>query len=217
MVLYKKNQRETLDNQLFENPTSEYRGAPFWAWNCKLEKEMLKKQIGYFKEMGFGGFHMHSRTGMATPYLSEEYMDMVRFCVEEARAEDMLAWGYDEDRWPSGFGGGFVTKDKKNRSRELLWTREEREGFLPERPKGRSGDSYLIGCFDIVRSADGCLNSYKQIALQEEAEGEKWFAYLRVAGDQSWFNNEAYVDTLYKPAIEQFCQVTHEKYKEKVG
>lgn len=217
MVLYKKNQREMLDNQLFENPTSEYRGAPFWAWNCKLKKETLKKQIGYFKEMGFGGFHMHSRTGMATPYLSEEYMDMVRFCVEEAGAEDMLAWGYDEDRWPSGFGGGLVTKNKKNRSRELLWTKEEREGFLPERPESRSGESYLIGCFDIVRQADGCLASYEQIDPKAEAEGEKWFAYLRVAGDQSWFNNEAYVDTLYKPAIEQFCQVTHEKYKEKVG
>lgn len=216
-MLYKKNESEMLDKQLFENPTSEYRGAPFWAWNCKLEKETLKKQIGYFKEMGFGGFHMHSRTGMATPYLSEEYMDMVRFCVEEAKQQDMLAWGYDEDRWPSGFGGGFVTKDKKNRSRELLWTKEEREGFLPERPEGRSAESYLIGCFDIVLSADGTLSSYEQIAPEAEAKGEKWFAYLRVAGDQSWFNHEAYVDTLYKPAIEQFCQVTHEKYKEKAG
>lgn len=217
MVLYKKNQEKTLDNQLFENPTSEYRGAPFWAWNCKLEKETLKKQIGYFKEMGFGGFHMHSRTGMATPYLGEEYMDMVRFCVEEAKAQDMMAWGYDEDRWPSGFGGGFVTKDKRNRSRELLWTKEKREGFLPGRPNGRAEEGYLIGCYDIVRRADGCLDSYKEIKAEAEAQGEKWYAYLRVAGDQSWFNNEAYVDTLYKPAIEQFCQVTHEKYKEKVG
>lgn len=216
-MLYKKNQRETLDSELFKNPTAEYRGAPFWAWNCKLEKKTLKKQIGYFKEMGFGGFHTHSRTGLATPYLSEEYMDMVRFCVEEAQAQDMLAWGYDEDRWPSGFGGGFVTKDKKNRSRELLWTREEREGFLPERPEGRSGEGYLIACFDISLSADGTLASYEQIAPEAEAKGDKWFAYLRIAGDQRWFNNEAYVDTLYKPAIERFCQVTHEKYKEKVG
>ena len=27
------------DKKLFENPTSEYRGTPFWAWNCKLNKE----------------------------------------------------------------------------------------------------------------------------------------------------------------------------------
>ena len=170
-MLYKKNQRETLDNALFRNPTSEYRGAPFWAWNCKLEKDTLKKQIGYFQEMGFGGFHMHSRTGMATPYLSDEYMDMVRFCVEEAGEKKMLAWGYDEDRWPSGFGGGFVTKDKKNRSRELLWTREEREGFLQERPSERSGEGYLIGCFDIVLSPEGTLASYERIAPEAAAKG----------------------------------------------
>ncbi len=216
-MLYKKNQSLKLEKELFENPTAEYRGAPFWAWNCKLEKGLMKRQIGYFKEMGFGGFHMHSRTGMATPYLGEEFMDMVKFCVEEAKAQDMMAWGYDEDRWPSGFGGGFVTKEPKNRSRELLWTKVEREGFLPKRPEGRSGESYLIGCFDVQRGADGTLAEYRRIGAEDEAKGEKWFAYLRIAGDQSWFNNQAYVDTLYKPAIEQFCQVTHEKYKEKVG
>lgn len=216
-MLYKKNSRKQLETKLFENPTSEYRGAPFWAWNTKLEKETLRKQIGYFQDMGFGGFHMHSRTGMATPYLSDEFMDMVRFCAKEAESRDMLSWGYDEDRWPSGFGGGFVTKDKKNRSRELLWTKEEREGFLPKRPEGRSADSYLIACFDIVLDENGTLESYDRISPKAEAKGEKWYAYLRIAGDQSWFNNEAYVDTLYKPAIEQFCQVTHEKYKEKVG
>lgn len=216
-VLYKKNQTPKLETALFENPTSEYRAAPFWAWNCKLEEGLLKRQIGYFKEMGFGGFHMHSRTGMATPYLGEEFMDMVKLCVETAKEQDMLAWGYDEDRWPSGFGGGFVTKDKKNRARDLIWSKQEREGFLPKRPEGRSGESYIIGCFDVRLHEDGTLAEYKQIAPEQVAEGEKWFAYLRVSDDQSWFNNQAYVDTLYKPAIEQFCQVTHEKYKEKVG
>lgn len=32
-MLYPKNQRKTLSRELFKNPTSEYRGAPFWAWN----------------------------------------------------------------------------------------------------------------------------------------------------------------------------------------
>jgi len=86
-MLYQKNLSKTLDESLFQNPTSEYRGTPFWAWNCKLNKELLEKQIGYFKEMGLGGFHMHSRTGMATEYLSDEFMDAVRTCVEKAKKE----------------------------------------------------------------------------------------------------------------------------------
>ena len=38
-MLYKKNGTARLDKELFKNPTAEYRGTPFWAWNCKLERE----------------------------------------------------------------------------------------------------------------------------------------------------------------------------------
>jgi hypothetical protein len=44
--------------ELFQNPTSEYRGCPFWAWNTKLKKDQLLRQIDHFKEMGLGGFHV---------------------------------------------------------------------------------------------------------------------------------------------------------------
>ena len=77
-MLYKKNIDKKLSKELFKNPTSEYRAAPFWAWNSKLEKDMLCRQIEDFKKMGFGGFHMHSRTGLETEYLSDKFMDMVK-------------------------------------------------------------------------------------------------------------------------------------------
>ena len=86
-MLYKKSTEKVLDEKLFKNPTSEYRGTPFWAWNSKLEKDVLERQIEYLKEMGFGGFHMHSRQGMATKYLSKEFMDLVKACVEKAKKE----------------------------------------------------------------------------------------------------------------------------------
>ena len=65
-MLYPKNQSESLSDSLFKNPTSEYRGTPFWSWNCRLDKELLARQIACLQNMGFGGFHMHSRTGMAS-------------------------------------------------------------------------------------------------------------------------------------------------------
>ena len=76
-MLYKKSKEKQLSKELFENPTSEYRGAPFWAWNCELKKEELLWQIEQLKAMGLGGFHMHSRDGMATPYLSDEFMELI--------------------------------------------------------------------------------------------------------------------------------------------
>ena len=97
-MLYKQNSAPALSDALFASPGAEYRGAPFWAWNTHLDREELMRQIDIFREMGIGGFHMHSRSGMATPYLSDEFMALVSACADKAKRENMLCWLYDEDR-----------------------------------------------------------------------------------------------------------------------
>lgn len=82
---------EAFSKALFKNPTSEYRGCPLWAWNTKLEKDQLMRQIDNFADMGMGGFHMHVRTGLDTEYLGSEFMDIVKSCVEYAESKNMLA------------------------------------------------------------------------------------------------------------------------------
>ncbi len=223
-MLYKKNSHKQLDNELFKYPTSEYRGTPFWAWNCKLQKDELHRQIDIFKEMGLGGFHMHVRTGMATPYLSDEYMDTVKSCVEKAKSENMLAWLYDEDRWPSGAAGGLVTKNPEYRSRYLLFTNksyeEDKNTYVKTDCRcagGRNRNGELIGVYDVKLDDEGFLDSYKRIAENDACDGDKWYAYVEVCSSSSWFNNQTYIDTLNKKAIEKFIEVTHERYKETVG
>lgn len=115
--------REAFSEALFASPTAEYRGTPLWAWNTKLDLDQLLCQIDHLEEMGLGGFHMHSRVGLDTEYLGEEFMDIVKKCVERAKEKGMFAWLYDEDRWPSGSAGGMVTKDEDQfRSRHMLIT-----------------------------------------------------------------------------------------------
>ena len=79
---------EKMTPELFKNPPAVYRGTPFWAWNGELNEEELVRQIDMFQKMGLGGFHMHSRTGLSRKYLSEEYMDLVRLCCDEAEKRD---------------------------------------------------------------------------------------------------------------------------------
>ena len=43
-MLYPKNKDRELSPELYAAPTSEYRGAPFWSWNCRLEKDELMRQ-----------------------------------------------------------------------------------------------------------------------------------------------------------------------------
>ncbi|MCI8387713.1 MAG: hypothetical protein HFE63_04530 [Clostridiales bacterium] len=217
-MLYKKNQSPTLDTALFENPTEEYRGAPFWSWNCKVTPDLIKRQIGYLKEMGFGGYHIHSRTGMDVPYLSEEFMSLIKVCAEEAKRTHTLAWLYDEDRWPSGAAGGLVTRTKKYRQRYLRITLYDMVADL--KPKAEAvelGEAYFFHAYDVVLNDAGELESYRMIAPDEEAKGTKWFTYCQTTGEAGWYNNQTYVDTLSKDAIDKFIETTHEKYKATVG
>ena len=158
-MLYKRNKEKQLDIELFKNPTSEYRGTPFWAWNTELDKEELLWQIEQLKSMGFGGFHMHSRSGMATKYLSDEFMDLVKACNEKAKKEKMLAWLYDEDRWPSGAAGGYVTKNPKHRRKNLLFTIKPKDDAVSKEEGIATGKPYFLAAYDIVLNTDGTLKS----------------------------------------------------------
>lgn len=225
-MLYKKNGEKKLSKELFQNPTSEYRATPFWAWNCKLEQDELEWQLEVFKKMGLGGAHMHVRTGMATEYLSDEHMNLIRACVDKAKNEEMLAWLYDEDRWPSGPAGGIVTKDKKYRARYLLFTpypygSEEAE-VKPTRNSGsvvpgRTENGLLLACYDVHLDENGYLLDWRIIAEDEEAQYDKWYAYLEQMGEISWWNGQTYVNTLDKEAMDRFIEVTYESYNRTVA
>ena len=82
----------------FIEAKNENRGMPFWAWNGSLDEAILREEIRTMKKMGLGGFFMHARVGLATPYLSEEWFKLIGACVDEAEKQNMSAWIYDEDR-----------------------------------------------------------------------------------------------------------------------
>ena len=216
-MLYKKNKEAKIDKELFQNPTAEYRGTPFWSWNCKLDRDQLERQIEYLKEMGFGGFHIHSRTGMATEYLSDEFMSMVDVCVTKAENEDMLAWLYDEDRWPSGSAGGIVTKNPKYRQRKLLFTVTPLKNSVDFQSAAETGEPALLASFDVKLSNEGTIAEYRRIAFEQKAYGTKWYAYMVTRGAEDWFNGQSYLDTLDAEAVQEFIRVTYERYYEVEG
>ena len=222
-MLYPKSTEKELSPELFANPGSEYRCTPFWAWNCRLDPHELTRQIDILQQMGMGGFHMHSRSGMASPYLGEEFMDAVKACVEKARQNGMLAWLYDEDRWPSGAAGGYVTRDHAYRGRYLLFTtvpygKGIRNADIDSRAQGeRRENGRLLAMYDVCLAEDGSLASYRRIEDPAQAQSVCWYAYVEYLGDSPWYNNQAYLDTLSRAAVERFLQETHERYLEAVG
>lgn len=216
----------SLKEQQFQNPPAPYRGAPLWSWNKKLDKDEVLGQIENFKEMGFGGAHIHVRVGLDTEYLGEEYMDIVRDCVEQAKKQGLYIYLYDEDRWPSGYGGGMVTKNPQFRAWHLLFTpapyeekgETEERNFLACFSIGeRSGNGVLLGCYDVKLDENGILAGYRKIEKEDQAEGEKWYAYAETNPTHPWYNHQTYVDVLNEAATEFFLETTHEVYREAVG
>ncbi len=219
-MLYKRNQDFHLDDELFKNPTSEYRGAPFWSWNCELDRDGLLRQIDCLHKMGFGGFHMHSRTGMATPYLSKEFLDLVSDCVERARELGMRAWLYDEDRWPSGSCGGKVTRDRPElRQRTLTAELHAPNGALPRNKAVASGAPYTVAVFDVFLNDSGEMTEYRPADQNDKIPDGccRWYFNSYCQGFSEWYNNSAYIDTLDPDAARSFLKLTYDVYRNRLG
>ena len=92
----------------FKNIDKKYRPVPFWSWNEKLRAEESVRQTVLMDEVGIGGYFMHARGGLQTEYMGEEWFENVAACIDECNKRGMHAWAYDENGWPSGFGGGKV-------------------------------------------------------------------------------------------------------------
>lgn len=218
MKYFKHNETASIDNELFKAPTSEYRGAPFWAWNSSLDPDQLREQIDIFKEMGLGGFNMHVRQGLATPYLEKDFMDAVKACCEKAEKEEMYAWAYDEDRWPSGCVGGKLTADKRYRLRYLLMTAEpQTEDTLDTEKAKNEGAPYYLGAFDIKVDESGVMTSFRRLERGEKGENVRYFYCMTKNDGEPRFNYQTYADTMSKEAMDKFIEMTHEVYKKEVG
>lgn len=196
----------------FINPGNEYKGVPFWAWNGRLEKDELLWQIDVFKKMGMGGFFMHSRTGLNTEYLGKEWMNLINASADKAQKEGMIAWLYDEDRWPSGTAGGIVTQDPQYRAKFICFYSMPGDQFtwndsiVAAFACNLNGVSYT-DCSRILPTTPASFFTGKTVLKFVVEEMKK----------SDFYNGYTYLNTLKREATEKFIELTHEKYKEYCG
>lgn len=194
--------------QSFTHPGSAFRGKPFWSWNGRLDEHELRRQIRVMQRMGLGGFFMHARVGLATPYLSAEWFDAVRACVREAERHEMEAWLYDEDRWPSGAAGGLVTKNPKYRMQHAVIDIVTDPRDVPAHGTRVAA---FTGRIDGAVLSNPCRVNVRR--LPRPAAGESLIVF-RVETDacNDWFNGYTYLDTMNREAVAAFIRTTHDAY-----
>ena len=202
--------------ETFRNPPSEFRQAPFWFWNHRLDKDALEWQIEQMKDKGLGGFVMHARHGLLTPYLSDEWFDCIRFCCEKAREHGLVAWAYDERDWPSGPAGGEVIADHANRLSYLRFEVTEVEA-----PANVELDEAVVCAYRAPVSgvAPDAPTPFSRVegAAVDLAEG-RWRVAKAVRFECPailWF--ESYLDTLDPEACRAFIRATYDRHEEKLG
>lgn len=209
---------------LFRQPGAGHRGAPFWSWNGKLERTRLFRQLAVFRDMGLGGAHLHSRTGLQTPYLGPEWMQLVKDCADEAERLGLLTWLYDEDRWPSGFAGGLAVTDRKHWCRHLRLTRERLTATSTTlapvhhgRPLPLEERTFIAGW--ALRFSAGVLTGQRRIGAHDAVGGDEigLWGWLEIPPAKDWFNNRQYANLLDPAATAEFLRVTHEAYHALLG
>lgn len=197
---------------LFQCPGKDFRGAPFWSWNAKLDPKELVAQVKDMKAHGMGGFFMHSREGLETEYMSDEWMECIREVVKASKEIGMNAWLYDEDRWPSGFAGGLVpSQGDEFRAKALVLDVVNEEIELSDNTlaafRAKLDDKKLVRFERVSNSGKLTLG-----------EGEVGLLFFRVVDSATeWFNDEAYSDNLNPDAVKEFIECTYEAYKREVG
>ena len=129
---------------------NKYRSFPFWSWNDELDEKELINQIEWMHESGIGGFFMHARGGLTTPYLGDKWFSCVRACLKRAQELGMEAYAYDENGWPSGFAGGKNLEKEEDRDCYLTYTIGEYD------PK--ADISYDLSTDRLVRTTSGHNN-----------------------------------------------------------
>ena len=177
-----------MNKKEFKEPSVYDRPAPFWSWSDKLENEELLRQIDEIADKGWGAFFMHSRVGLVTEYLSKDWFEKINLCVEKAAERNVLAWLYDEDKWPSGYAGGEVAVCEEYRNRALVLLRENQ------------------------------IEENDTIFAEHEYGGIKYFIAKRVSSTgKLQFNGTSYVDLMNPKAVRKFIECTHERYKKNCG
>ncbi len=193
----------------FENPEKQYRTAPLWVWNDKMNRTSIDTMLNDFKDKGFGGAFVHPRPGLITEYLSDEWLEMYKYSVDKGKELGLNIWIYDENSYPSGFAGGHVPAqmpESYNQGQGLTMTNYD---LLPDTLSNVFLCLMEVG--DEYRDITAEINNYS-------GKTGRFRVFTKTFYKKSpWYGGFSYVDLLVPGVTQKFQEITMSGYEKVIG
>ncbi len=189
----------------FGAPPRGYSSMPLWVWNGVVTESKIVRDLEAFKEQGIHGAFIHPRPGLITEYLSKEWFDLWAFALQEAKARDMVLWIYDENSFPSGFGGGHVAAVMPESVAHPTAFRVER---ISGEMEGGHDYDFVVERNDVSRVSSG--------EVSETTPVRYGVTYLRETTN-GWYGGSRYVDLILPGVTETFIEVTMAEMERRFG
>ncbi|MBB5437390.1 hypothetical protein HDC92_001062 [Pedobacter sp. AK017] len=198
----------------FKNPGNEYGTTPFWVWNTKVSREMIDSMMLDYKKNDFGGVIVHARPGLITEYLSDEWFSLFEYAQQKGKQLGLKVWIYDENSYPTGFGGGLVPDQmpESYNQGQMLYMSEvtaipdnlEEVLIVLREDKGQFTDISLSLAAE--KGKAGKYRIFKKVNYQKSNRGT-------VAGPIG----SSYVDLMAKGVTQKFMDITFKGYEKVAG
>lgn len=193
----------------FAEPPREYTTSPFFVWNGDITNDEIDNDLTSFKNAGSEQVIIHPRPGLITEYLSENWFELYEHAVEKAGELGMNVWIYDENSYPSGFGGGHVPDEMPesyNKGQGLVMTKAE---VLPD-----TCDKFSL----CLKEEDGVFKDVTASLALEKGKTGRYFLFSKAYNRKSdWYGGFSYVDLLYPGVTQKFIDVTMSGYEKYLG
>lgn len=219
--------KELADN--FQAPPVEYSMTFYWGWDGEITEEVIARDLDAFKARGVHIVTLESGYDMGSPYLSPQWLEMVKRTVEMARARDMRVWIVDEGKYPSGFAGGKFTTDAPELRMKALVVADQLEVSGNETLSRKLSDDVVSAIAINQADSSNQILKIQSGKLQWTAPEGKWHVLFikhdfRSSPTRAVNNptrgkdpSNSLCDYLDPAATRKFIEFTHEEHKKRVG
>lgn len=194
----------------FKGIESRFYPAYAWLWNNTITRDGIDRQIDEMQKNGIKAFYVIGEpdtwfpdtraTKLSPKYLSDEYLDLLFYAFQKAKANGMYTWLYNEGAFPSGCACGLVTEKYP----ELVYKYISVKVFSLQK-----GEKYTA-CKNAIAAFIGEKRITDGYVLTEDSEVREYFC-----NSNGTHRLSIRVDNAERRGSEEFIKITHERMKQK--